>query len=277
MSNVLIKNPVITTGGGDFINKTVEIDHNGSTTYYASSDGAEGYESITTTVNATPRLTTKQISSNNTYYASEDNCDGYSEVGIQVAPELSTLERTINTNGGFSYSSSQAPYSAYDVVILNIQPQPQVSLYNDCVYNSDETKILSIANTTSTTGTSINPKSSTTHICAYACANKPYQIGNERGVYGIYASSSNLTTIEEYAFYQAKIIEFQFPSTLSSIGDYALAEIDYSASYRTSGEELYISFAGTMDQWNNITFGNHWHDNVPLYVSCSDGTIHVPI
>ena len=76
----------------------------------------------------------------------------------------------------------------------------------------------------------------------------------------------SVTSIEKYAFYSCSDL------TSATIG----------GSVKSIGEEAFwgctslttITFEGTMTEWNNITFGRNWNDEVPATeVVCSDGVV----
>jgi hypothetical protein len=66
---------------------------------------------------------------------------------------------------------------------------------------------------------------------------------------------------------QANLKVAYLPSTLNEIGDFA---------FRNNLSLTDIHFAGTMEQWNNITKGSDWcKNNNTFTVHCSNGTITV--
>ena len=78
--------------------------------------------------------------------------------------------------------------------------------------------------------------------------------------------SKNTTTIGAYAFSGCTILEEIFiPATVTSIGNYAFTNC--------TSLETFV-FGGTMEQWNAITFGYGWNNDLKATkIICSDGEI----
>ena len=76
----------------------------------------------------------------------------------------------------------------------------------------------------------------------------------------------SVTTIEICAFEWCKgLTEITIPNSVTTIGSCAF----YYCTGLTS-----ITFDGTIEQWNNITFGSDWNSDVPATeVVCSDGVV----
>lgn len=75
-----------------------------------------------------------------------------------------------------------------------------------------------------------------------------------------------LTKIRPYAFFGCeKLKSITLPASITCIDDFAFMNCKSLKS---------IKFAGTMKQWNSISFGSDWNLNVPAKeVVCSNGTI----
>ena len=76
----------------------------------------------------------------------------------------------------------------------------------------------------------------------------------------------SVTTIGGGAFSFCRALSsITIPDSVTTIGDGAFG---YCTSLST------INYEGTMSQWNNITIGNDWNDNVPAtVVHCTDGDV----
>ena len=75
---------------------------------------------------------------------------------------------------------------------------------------------------------------------------------------------TNVTTIGEYAFYKCSSLRTLYISTnITSIGPFA---------FNSSGL-TYVSYSGTIEQWNAVDKGVNWSANTGsnVYVYCSDG------
>lgn len=111
--------------GGDLGTKNISA--NG--TYNASSDGYDGYSSVT--VNVQPNVGTKSISSNGTYNASSDNYDGYSSVNVNVPNSYSASDEGKVVSSGALVSQTSTTKTAngtYDTtlnneVVINVESQ----------------------------------------------------------------------------------------------------------------------------------------------------------
>ena len=73
-------------------------------------------------------------------------------------------------------------------------------------------------------------------------------------------------SIGEDAFQNCtSLTSIEIPDSVTSIGE--------DAFYRCTGLTS-ITFEGTVDQWNAITKGPSWNNDVPATeVTCSDGTV----
>ena len=101
----------------------------------------------------------------------------------------------------------------------------------------------------------------------------------------------SVTSIGYGAFRECRsLTSVTIPDSLTSIGDnafdgcYSLTSITISDNVTTIGKYAFyncknltdITFNGTVAQWNAITFGNHWDNNVPATkVVCTDGTVYI--
>lgn len=79
-------------------------------------------------------------------------------------------------------------------------------------------------------------------------------------------SGTQVTRINQGAFYCCTLISITLPDTVTYIGQWAFYECHSLAS---------ITFEGTIAQWNAITFGGEaWNQNIPAtVVHCSDGDV----
>ena len=103
------------------------------------------------------------------------------------------------------------------------------------------------------------------------------------------AIPNTVTIIGNRSFYGCdNLRSVTFPDSVTSVGDNAfqwcenltniaipnsVANIGFAAFNNCTGITA-INFAGSMEQWNNITFGENWNLYVPATeVICSDGTV----
>ena len=76
---------------------------------------------------------------------------------------------------------------------------------------------------------------------------------------------NNITMIPRKAYYDSGLETIIIPSTITSIGEEAFAYCSNLTS---------IIFKGTTQQWNDITKGTDWHNEVPAtVVTCMDGDV----
>ena len=104
---------------------------------------------------------------------------------------------------------------------------------------------------------------------------------------GVIKCASDITSIGEYAFYDCtSLTSIEIPNSVTSIGTWAfrdcngLTSVTIHNNVTSIGERAFsycsgltsISYTGTIAQWNAITKGESWHQNVPAtVVHCSDG------
>ena len=97
---------------------------------------------------------------------------------------------------------------------------------------------------------------------------------------------NSITSIGDYTFYNCGLTSVTIPNSVKSIGGYAfdscgslmsvtignsVTSIGYSAFDACKGLSS-ITYAGTIAQWNAITKGSYWNQNVPAtVVHCTDG------
>ena len=97
---------------------------------------------------------------------------------------------------------------------------------------------------------------------------------------------STVISLEYNAFKGCTGLTFMiFPNVIKTIGNYvfencsSLTSVTIHNSVTSIGEGAFIScrnltsitYTGTITQWNNITKGSYWHQNVPAtVVHCSD-------
>ena len=80
---------------------------------------------------------------------------------------------------------------------------------------------------------------------------------------------NSITSISDSAFFQCYALkEITIPNSITSIGSGAFCECLNLKN---------IVFAGTMEEWNNITKGEGWNKTCPaIKVTCTNGTISIP-
>ena len=283
--SVLVKNPMIVTGGGAKLTdlNATENEH----TYTPEGSGYDGYNSVYVNV----PIYTKSISENGTYYASSDSCAGYSEVSVNVAPNL------VGSWGNVNMYMPAEGNSYYTLLNLNTD-----TIRSEC------RRIEMAAAKNRTNFTSITIPDGIESIGSYAFQNCPnlqsvdfgacvIQEGQLGGHIFQQCSSlqyvsldkctipkisdsmfSNCTALEtiiipncateiyDWSFYSCSSLQnVTIPNTITLIGWNAFA----GCSSLTS-----ISYEGTMSEWGNISFGNTWYDVGTLTtIHCSDGDI----
>ena len=99
--------------------------------------------------------------------------------------------------------------------------------------------------------------------CLIATANKTLALGCKNSVI---PTDGSVTTIGNYAFsYCYNFTRITIPDSVTTIGNYAFDSCHNLKS---------ITFEGTVEQWNAITVGTHWREDVPATsVICSDGIV----
>ena len=109
------------------------------------------------------------------------------------------------------------------------------------------------------------------------------------GLTGELKIPDSVTTIGSWAFSGCSgLTSIEIPNSVTTIGDSAfsyctgLTTVTIGSGVTTIGNSAFsscysltsITFAGTVEQWNAISFGDSWKDNVPATeVVCSDGTV----
>ena len=93
--------------------ETKTINANGT---YTPSTGKNGFTSVT--VNVQPTLVSKNITSNGTYYASSDSAYGYSSVTVNV-PTVNNTTLTITPSTTAQAFSPTSPYTGFGSVSVN--------------------------------------------------------------------------------------------------------------------------------------------------------------
>ena len=108
------------------------------------------------------------------------------------------------------------------------------------------------------------------------------------GLTGELTIPNNVTAIGMNAFSSSKFTKITIGNSVTTIGEraftgcYNLVEIAISNSITTIGDYAFfyssnlesITFDGTIEQWDNITFGSDWNFGVPpTEVVCSDGSV----
>ena len=99
---------------------------------------------------------------------------------------------------------------------------------------------------------------------------------------------NSVTTIGNYAFFCCGLTSLTIGNSVTIIGDSAflgcdsLTSVTVGNSVTTIGDFAFggcfelagIIFKGTMEQWNNIDFGNYWKYGIPAEkVTCSNGSV----
>ena len=101
----------------------------------------------------------------------------------------------------------------------------------------------------------------------------------------------SVTSIGDYAFFSCwGLTSLDIPNGVKNIGNNTVSYCDNLASVRIGngvtsidnyafcdcGNLTSIQFTGTKEQWNKISKGEGWKDNVPAtYVQCTDGTVSI--
>ena len=137
MSNIIVKNPLIVAGGEEpnLQSKYISISSNGTTYYYPSSDNCDGYNQVEVDVSVSQNVGYKSISSNGTYYASSDGYQGYDQVYVNVSPNIGY--KAIYSNGDY-YSSSDGR-DGYDHVYVNVSPNlTEKTITSNGTYNASD-------------------------------------------------------------------------------------------------------------------------------------------
>ena len=104
---------------------------------------------------------------------------------------------------------------------------------------------------------------------------------------GVIKCDSDITSIGKYTFYDCSgFTSVIIPNSVTSIGDWAfrdcfgLTSVTIPNSVTSIGELAFsycnsltsISYIGTISQYNAISKGGNWHQNVPAtVVHCTDG------
>lgn len=285
MSNVLVKNPMIVTGGGAKLTdlNATENEH----TYTPEGSGYDGYNSVYVNV----PIYTKSISENGTYYASSDSCAGYSEVSVNVAPNLAGSWGNVNM-----YMPAEGN-SYYTLLNLNTE-----TIRSEC------RRIEMAAAKNRTNFTSITIPDSIESIGSYAFQNCPnlqsVDFGAcviQNGQFGthIFQGCSNLTNVYMDKCTIPKISSSMFqacsaldtivlPDNITGIEDWSFNSCSYLSYVRIPNSVTSIgwnafsgcsnlsslTYTGTMAEWGNITFGTDWCDtSVLTTIHCSNGDI----
>ena len=82
-----------------------------------------------------------------------------------------------------------------------------------------------------------------------------------------FGENSQLTTIGEFAFYRSSISSIEIPASVVYIGQQAFDDCHSLVN---------ITFTGTVSQWNAMSKGEWWNEDVPATtVQCSDGTVQL--
>ena len=267
MSNVLVKNPMIVTGGGSQPNlqsKYIQIYNNGSTTYYPQSDNCDGYSQVDVYVDVTPPsppVAITQLSDSN-----DVQCDcillkvvnNHSRYGlVQLNSNYSTTT-SLNSDWGSSlYQNCSAvlPFAFYGNQYL------QTLNYNvsSLTYNEPQT-----------IGAYAFAECSALTTATITCGNEWISTVDTYA----FKNCTNLTT----ATIRTAALRFGVFYGCSSLNSVTLQTISYIDRCVFDGcNDLYtINYTGTMDQWNNITKHSEWRQGCSIdLIHCTDGDINL--
>jgi hypothetical protein len=185
------------------------------------------------------RLISIVVEEGNTVYDSRENCNAIIETASNTL--ITGCKNTIIPNSVTSIEKC-AFYDCYDLTSITI-PEGVTSIGDDAFVNC-------------TSLTSITIPHSVTSIGVDAF----------RGCEGLTSITipNSITSIEEGTFYNCDgLTSITIPNSVTSIGK----KVFVNCSSLNS-----ITYEGTRAQWNAITKGTYWNNNVPAtYVQCSDG------
>jgi len=101
---------------------------------------------------------------------------------------------------------------------------------------------------------------------------------------------NSVTSIGEYAFaYCGSLTSVELPSSVTSLSDDAFAYCDSLTSvtipssvtsigswaFYGNDQLSIIEYKGSVDEWNSISKGLHWHNRYSIIVQCTDGEITI--
>lgn len=119
--SILVKNPMIVTGGGEEakLYSLSDTIYNNTTTKYSPSSYGDynGFSDVTITTDISVPLGTKNITENGTYNASDDGYTGYTQVDVNIP-----LKRELNISKNGEYRASEDGYAGYKIVNVNVYP-----------------------------------------------------------------------------------------------------------------------------------------------------------
>ena len=287
--SVLVKNPMIVTGGGSQPNlqsKYIQIYNNGSTTYYPQSDNCDGYSQVDVYVDvqAQSNLGEKTLNppTNGSYYPMYDNLDGYNHIIVSNGftpidtglyglsyydgtENQQTLAKIIVSSGNTANLSSGVKY---------ILPGACSSLNN---ISFQYTNIDGIT-TTIMPGAFYNVRFMSLELCGnYITANDNAFIYCTINHLNLGGSTYGVNHLTRYMFMSCSFTKdstdsISFGTAVHTIDDYAFAQLSECPRE--------LRFYGTMSDWNNITKGSNWNTNnysstVFDIIHCDDGDITI--
>ena len=222
-----------------------------------------------------------------------DDGNSYTVTGLKEPETVENIEIPATYKGLPVTAIENSAFSTDYTIERVIIPDSVTTIGNSAFYTCAELTSLTIGNGVTTIDsyafqscsglTSITISDSVISIGDAAFS---YCYGVESIVFG---ENSQLTTIGNSAFFNSyQLTSIDIPDSVTTIEDgafaycFGLTSIDIPDSVTYIGMLAFsecsaltrITFEGTTEQWNAISFGDSWKDNVPATeVVCSDGTV----